>query len=425
MRVARYVSATEKSFNMRFQDLLSTSSESLRRNTSRSFLTVLGIVIGIAAVILMLSIGQGAQGYVLSQVSDLGSDLIFIEPGTGDAESGPPSPFIEQTLTLDDVEQLRRRGPFAYVSATMITTTSVTASENSQFVDVVGVDEHELDIFPAEVVLGRFIENDDVETHARVAVLGSQVAEDLFGDQDPVNQRITVKNLSVRVIGVMEEQGTRFFSNLDSRVYLPVTTTQKELLGVDHVTYIAARTVGDVEEAKDEARAILRDAHNLDNPERDLAKDDFLVSSQGDAVQIVGAVGFALTLLLASIAAISLLVGGIGIMNIMLVSVTERTREIGLRKAIGGTENDILSQFLLEAVLLTVAGGFIGIVMGIVSSLAVYQIISQFVVGWVFVIPPLAVISSVLVATIVGIAFGYYPARRAARLDPIEALRYE
>ena len=410
---------------MRVQDLFSTSSESLRRNTSRSLLTVLGIVIGIAAVILMLSIGQGAQGYVLSQVSDLGSDLIFIEPGSGDTSSGPPSPFTEQTLTLNDVEELRRQGPFAYVSASMVTTTSVTVAENSTFTSIAGADEHELEMFPADVTLGRFIEKDDVDSHARVAVLGYQIAKDLLGDQDPVGSRITVKNLSVRVIGVMEEQGTRFFTNLDSQIYLPVTTTQKELMGVDTISYISARTIGNIDDAKDEARAILRDTHNLDNPGQDLVKDDFMVSSQSDAVQIVGAVGFALTLLLASIAAISLLVGGIGIMNIMLVSVTERTREIGLRKAIGGTEGDIMSQFLLEAILLTIIGSFMGIVLGIASSLLAFLMISKFVDGWVFIIPPVAVVVSVLVATVVGIAFGYYPARRAARLDPIEALRYE
>ncbi len=410
---------------MLVSDLFQIASESIVRNKSRSLLTVLGIVIGIAAVILMLSIGQGAQEYVLSQVSELGSDLVFVEPGSGDAEGGPPSPFIEQTVTTDDVEDLRRLGPFSFVSSVLISTAAVEAEEQSLFTDIAGVDEYQLEVFPATITSGRFIENDDVETNARVAVLGSDIAEDLFGDQDPVGMRITVKNLSVRVVGVLGEQGTKFFSNLDKRVYLPVSTVQREIMGVEYVSYIAARAIGDVESAKEEARAILRDSHNLDNPEQDLAKDDFLVSSQSDAVEIVGAVGFALTIMLASIAAISLVVGGIGIMNIMLVSVTERTREIGLRKAIGATEREILHQFLLEAVLLTVAGGILGILLGVGGSFLVATFVARVVEGWSLVIPPVVVVLSAAVSTVVGIVFGYYPAKRAARLDPIDALRYE
>jgi len=410
---------------MRVGDLFQTSSDSIVRNKSRSLLTVLGVVIGIAAVILMLSIGQGAQQYVLSQVSDLGSDLVFVEAGSGDQQGGPPSPFIEQTITTDDVTDLQKFGPFSFVSSVLMSTAAVGAEEQSKFTDIAGVDEHQLEIFPATVTSGRFIEQDDVDTTARVAVLGCDIAKDLFGDQDPVGMRITVKNLSMRVIGVLGKQGTKFFSNLDKRVYLPVSTMQREILGVKYVSYIVAKAIGDVEVAKDEARAILRDSHKLDNSNQDLAKDDFLVSSQSDAVKIVGAIGFALTLMLASIAAISLLVGGIGIMNIMLVSVTERTREIGLRKAIGATEREILHQFLLEAMLLTLAGGVIGILLGIGGSFLAANIVSRFVEGWTLVIPPVVVAVSAAVSTAVGVVFGYYPARRAARLDPIEALRYE
>ncbi len=231
--------------------------------------------------------------------------------------------------------------------------------------------------------------------------------------------------MSLKIVGVLDPQGSKFFSNLDNRIYLPVSTAQRELLGVTYVNYIAAKATVNIEAAKDEARAILRDSHHLDNPEQDLAKDDFHVSSQSDAVAIIGAVGFALTLLLASIAAISLLVGGIGIMNIMLVSVTERTREIGLRKAIGATEKEILQQFLLEAVILTIAGGVIGILLGVGGSVLAATVLSHFIDGWNLVIPPGGIILSVVVSTVVGIIFGFYPAKRAAHLDPIEALRYE
>lgn len=410
---------------MKFTDLLSTSTESLRRNTSRSILTMLGIVIGIGAVILMLSIGQGAQGYILNQVADLGADQIFAQPGSGASEGGPPSAFIEQTLTLKDGEALRRRGPFSVVTATLIANTTVSGGDESQFTDVAGIDEYQFNIFPAEVTNGRTMDASDVSGAARVALLGYQTAEDLFGDANPVGERITMNNVSFRVIGVLEPQGSQFFSNLDARVYIPVTTLQRDVLGVTYVNYLTMRATGNVEDAKDEARYILRDTHNITNPENDLSVDDFGISSQEDAAKSVGVIGFALTVLLASIAAISLLVGGIGIMNIMLVSVTERTKEIGLRKAIGATEQEVLMQFLLEAVILTVTGACIGIIGGVVASVAIGYTISNFIDGWAIIVPPSAIVISVIVSSGVGILFGYYPARRAAKLDAIEALRYE
>ncbi len=410
---------------MNLRDLTTSATTSLIQNKSRSVLTILGIVIGIAAVILMLSIGQGAQALILDQVANLGSDQIFIESGSGDQASGPPSPFIEQVLTLDDVKELRRRGPFSFVAAQIYSSASVTSQDASQIAQITGVDEYQLDVFPAEVAEGRFIDGADVNDFAKVAVLGKDAASDLFGDSSPIGQKITIKNTTVRVIGVMEEQGTRFFQNVDGYIYLPVTTAQRDILGLDHVTYIAARADGDIEYAKEEARAIMRDQHDIDNPNGDLAKDDFNVSTQQDAVATIGVVGTALSVLLASIAAISLLVGGIGIMNIMLVSVTERTKEIGLRKAIGATEQEILRQFLLEAVMLTSFGGVVGVLLGVGTSYLIALGASQAVEGWRVIIPPSAIIASVLVSTAVGLGFGYYPARRAAKLDPIEALRYE
>lgn len=411
--------------SMKMQDLMATALTSLRRNKSRSVLTILGIVIGIAAVILMLSIGRSAEDYILSEVADLGSDLVFVEPSSGDPTSGPPDPFIEQTVNLDDVEALRDSAFFSVVDGSLISTLTVSNGDESDFVQIAGATETYLDIFPADFEAGSFFSQSDVDGYARVAVLGKQTAEDLFGDQNPIDQKIKIKKLSFRVVGVLEEQGTQFFQNLDERITIPVTTMQRDLLGVDHVNFISARAIGDVEIAKEEARYILRDTHDIDNPEDDIEKDDFFVSSQSDAVETVGVIGSILTVLLASIAAISLLVGGIGIMNIMLVSVTERTKEIGLRKSIGATYKDILKQFLVESVLLTSVGGIIGILIGIGTSLLSALIVQNFVNGWTASLPAEAIFLGLIVSSIIGIVFGLYPARRAAKLDPVQALRYE
>lgn len=409
---------------MRTRDLLKTSTQSLKRNKSRSGLTVLGIVIGITAVILTLSIGQSAEGLILGQVADLGSDLVFAEPSSGGEVNGPPDPFIAQSLDLDDVDALRESHVFEYVAPALASTVPAKHEDISQFLQVDGITPEYLDIFPADVEQGRWLDDSDVETRARVVVLGQEAAEDFFGDQNPIGERIELKRQSFRVVGVLEEQGTRFFQNLDARVALPITTAQ-DLLGVDYVNYISMRAQGDIELAKEEAIFILRDSHDIDNPEQDLSKDDFFVSTQSDAVEIIGVVGAVLTILLSSIAAISLIVGGIGIMNIMLVSVTERTKEIGLRKAVGANERNILHQFLLEAVLLTGVGGLIGVTLGVAFSLLAGSVASSYVDGWSAVIPPEAILLAVAVSSIIGIIFGYYPARRAARLNPIDALRYE
>lgn len=410
---------------MQFSDLVQTSLTSLGRNKSRSALTILGIVIGIAAVILTLSIGQSAQGLILNQVAGLGSDLIFIEPASGGDQNGPPDPFVEQSLEMEDIEALERSGFFTEVSPTIVTTLPASHDTESKFAQIVGVDEGYLMVFPADVANGRFLEKSDVDSYARVAVLGQEIAHDLFGDQDPVGFDISLKNVKLRVIGVLEEQGSRFFQNLDARIAIPVTTAQRDVLGIDTVSFISAKASIPIEQAKEEARWILRDRHRLDNAAGDVSKDDFLISSQGDAVAVIGVVGGALTVLLSSIAAISLVVGGIGIMNIMLVSVTERTREIGLRKAVGATRREILQQFLFESVALTSLGGVIGVSMGVGTALLAGRVISTQVDGWSAVIPPSAAVLGVAVAAVVGIAFGLYPARRAAKLDPIEALRYE
>jgi putative ABC transport system permease protein len=295
------------------------------------------------------------------------------------------------------------------------------------FAQVVGVTPGYLTVFPADVAEGRYLDDEDVSGYARIAVLGSEAAQDLFGDQSPIGRTIKIKQTFLRVVGVLESQGSRFFQNLDARIAIPITTAQRDVFGVDYVSFIAMRSASgmNVDYAKEEARWILRDQHNIENPADDPNQDDFTISTQADAINVIGAVGGALTILLSSIAAISLLVGGIGIMNIMLVSVTERTKEIGLRKAVGATQKEILQQFLLEAVMLTGLGGFIGVALGVGVALISGAVVATQVDGWRAVVPLSGVVLAVVVSVAVGLTFGLYPARRAARLDPVEALRYE
>lgn len=408
---------------MRIGPLFRTSFRGLRQNMTRSLLTTLGIVIGISSVIMMLSLGKGAESLILGQIASFGSDSVFIEPGGGG--NGPPRFGSLSALKYDDYLVLKKLPFLSAISPILYVDAQVAYGIENANVTVNGATADIQIINSSEVAAGDFFTEADVEAARNVAVLGKETAEDLFGDSDPIGKTIRIKRRGFVVVGVLAEQGTQFFQNLDQIVYVPITSARRELSGQDHLTFISAKATIPVEEAQEEIKFTMRDLHRISNPNDDLALDDFNVSTAVEAAGILSSVTGALTIFLTAVASISLVVGGIGIMNIMLVSVTERTREIGLRKAVGARPRDIMFQFLIEATLLTTLGGAIGVSFGSLMSLAASAIISQFQTGWVFAIPMNAIFLSFSVAAGVGMLFGLYPAAKAARLNPIEALRYE
>ncbi len=403
---------------MNYLELFISAITALRGNMLRTALTMLGIVIGIASVILIVSLGQGASESITSQVSSLGTNLIFVIPGT----QTPGRVSATNTLTYADAQVLadkNRLGNVSDVSPQVNVTAEVVANGQSKRTAIQGVSSAYQAIGSLEMDQGEFITPEDENVYARVAVLGPQVVTDLFGENfNPIGQTVTIKSLSFRVVGVTKVKGSTTFSNPDETVYVPVTTAMKMLAGQNFVQAISveAKDGQKIDQTMDDIKNILLDQHKITDP----ALADFTIRSSKDALSILSGITGVLTAMLAGIAAISLVVGGIGIMNIMLVTVTERTKEIGLLKAIGARHSDILMQFLIEAVVLTILGGLAGIILGI--SLAF--LVTRFA-PIPFLVQPMSILVAVGVSTIVGIVFGLYPAQRAAKLSPIDALRYE
>ncbi len=404
---------------MNYAQIIRSAIKALKGNLLRTALTMLGIVIGIASVILIISLGQGASSSITSQVSSLGTNLIFVIPGK-QVPGRPPvssnSLTYKDSLALADKTHMPNVGA---VSAQVTTNAEVVANGQNKNTTIIGVGAAYADINSFEMAQGEFISPEDESNYSRVAVLGPTVVEDLFGaDAEPIGETITIKSRSFRVIGVTKEKGSTSFSNPDETVYIPVTTGMKVLLGQDYVHAISleAQSSEKVDQTVEEVQTFLLDEHKIEDP----ALADFTIRSSKEALSTLGAITGVLTGMLAGIAAISLVVGGIGIMNIMLVTVTERTREIGLLKAIGAKQKDILTQFLIESVVLTISGGIVGILVGV--SLAF--LITLFA-PIPFILDPMSILIAVGVSTVVGLIFGIYPARRAAKLSPIEALRHE
>jgi putative ABC transport system permease protein len=400
--------------------------QSLGSNRLRAFLTMLGIIIGVGAVIAMMSIGSGAQQSVIQSVQDIGSNLIIITPGNQERQQqgGPQAMFGDSkdkmSLKIDDIKELDKQSATLIGSIPIIISSSVISYQNkSTRASIYASSEKAKEIYNIEIEVGKFYTESDVSNSANVALVGKTIIDTLFKDTDPIGKIIKIDGKNFTIIGTTKPKGTDQFGNdQDNVVSLPITTAQNRLYGIDYLNMILAQAKDNVDSDKaiNEVEKILRRAHHLGKDEL----NDFTVNSQTQILDMVGTITGIFTIVISSIAGISLLVGGIGIMNIMLVSVTERTREIGIRKAVGAKNRDILVQFLIESTVLSISGG----ILGILFAVAVTIILSKFTVLQTN-ITGTSILLAISFSTVIGLFFGIYPAMRAARLNPIEALRYE
>jgi putative ABC transport system permease protein len=402
--------------------IIRVAFRALVRNKMRAALTMLGIIIGVSAVIAMVSIGQGAQASVQAQIESIGTNLLFVSAGAqnvGGVRSGTGDSGTN-TLTVEDLDAIKREVPSVSMVTPSINARSQLVSGNANWnTSVTGVSEQYPDVRKWPIQSGEFFTDADVRTAARVIVIGQTVGDNLFPGTDPVGQTLRVMNLPFRVVGVMKKKGQdQQGRDQDDVSFAPYTTVQKKILGSPRVqiAYVSAISQDATYTAQSQIAELLRQRHKLSANEA----DDFTVRNMTDIADAANATSNTMTILLACIAGVSLLVGGIGIMNIMLVSVTERTREIGIRMAIGARSSAVRSQFLIESIVLSLTGGMFGIVLGIIVSLAIPRML-----GWPTLVSTMAIVGSAIFSVAVGVFFGYYPARKAAALDPIEALRYE
>ena len=405
---------------MDFLNTFRIALRALARNKLRSSLTMLGIIIGVGAVIATVSIGQGAEYLVQQGIQSMGTNAVFIAAGSGRPGGARMGFWAVKTLTLEDLDAIMREVPLIRQAAPAVMSRAQVVYQNQNWnTGILGTSPNYFDIRSWPVQSGTAFTQEEVDYAANVCVLGTTVANMLFPNESPVGKMIRIGHLPFRVTGVLESKGQSVMGDdQDDRIFAPYSTVQKKISGITWIQFINASAV--TQEASLAAvqpiTALLRERHHI-RPGED---DDFFVRTQSEVADLASQTSRVMTLLLGSIASVSLLVGGIGIMNIMLVSVTERTREIGVRMAVGATERDIQGQFLVEAVTLSMMGGVVGIVAGLGGSAVISRLLN-----WPTLISVKAMIIAAIFSAAVGIFFGFYPARKAAQLDPIEALRYE
>ncbi|NES79442.1 MULTISPECIES: ABC transporter permease [Okeania] len=403
---------------MNILESIKMATTTLLTNKVRSSLTMLGIIIGNASVIAMIGIGEGAQKFVNNQITSLGPNVLFIVPGSPEAQRQPV--LRPQTLVLADAEAIASQVPTVKEVAPILNANELVSYRNKNASSsLTGTTPEFLTVRNFDVAKGRFLTNLDLQRQENIVALGSELAEQLFGNEDPIGKRVRIKNTSLQVIGVMASKGTNLGNNEDMSAFIPITTMANRIVGRSSpygtqvsLISVSVKDEDSMKAAQFQIENLLRLRHKI------IYEDDFTVRSQQDLLQTLGGITAALTLLLAATAAVSLVVGGIGIMNIMLVSVTERTREIGLRKAIGASQKDILVQFIIESVILSIVGGLIGTGIG-VSGVLILSILTPLETG----IPVTAIAIAFGVSGAIGLFFGVVPAKQAAKLDPIVALR--
>lgn len=428
---------------MRITSTIQISLRAMRANKVRTSLTILGMVIGIASVIIVFSAGEGINSLITGQIESFGgSDMVETEikvpsgkKGTGEEIQAGINIVMGvpvTTLSLDDMENIDKLPNIEKSYAGIMGQEQISYGNELRKALLFGVTANFIDIDQSEIDHGRFFTDAEDKSLASVAIMGYKIKDKLFGDSDPIGRSIKIRKKKFRVIGVLKERGAVMTLNFDDFVYTPVRTLQKKIMGIDHVIFMMhqIKDVGLIDNTQEEIRYILRENHNLPHPEgattwMGMPKDDFRVTSMAESMEIMSVVTGAITLLLLAIVAISLIVGGVGILNIMYVVVSERTAEIGLRKAVGASYKDIMLQFLIEAVLITIAGGVVGIIFGSIISFLISLGANYYGLDWRFAIPAKAFIIALGFSAFFGIVFGVYPARKAARMEPVEALRKE
>ncbi len=405
----------------------------MRANKMRTGLTLLGLIIGIMTVIIVFSAGEGIKGLLFGQLETFGTDTINTEIKVPNSQTGNASDSKSSTamvggvqittLTLDDMKAVNRLPNIQTSYGAVLSQEAISYGNELRNAFIYGLSSTYLDIDKSTLKEGRFYTESEERSLASVVVLGSGIKEKLFGDSDAVGKTIRLRRNAFTVIGVMAERGSVMFINFDDYVYMPVTTLQKKVMGIDHISYFISKMKdpSSPEATVEEVSDTLRRRHEITDPLR----EDFNVTSMAEAMDILNTVTSAITFLLLAIVIISLVVGGVGIMNVMYVAVTERTMEIGLRKAVGASSSNILRQFLIESILLTVVGGVIGCVLGTGFSFLISVIANSMGLSWTFAVPLKAFVVALSFSAFFGIIFGVTPARAAAKLDPIEALRSE